>query len=211
MTIALIIVTIVVTAAAFAAVLYGVFVYQPKVEAAGESLGLEVIKTWARDWPPITLLIDPSFAQEDMERIQDVMSQASYLWNETTGLKLFGKPGELVPGGHTVPIMPESASVTSGDPAGGEHKGALAFVRLFLSKEGAISSSAIYLCDKWHDSSRVRLLRAFGHELGHVLGLAHDDYESSIMFPVVVARQFRVSERDKTFLQVIYGEDHGQG
>jgi len=210
MTIA-IIVTITVIVVSFAAVLYGVFINQPRAEAAGEHLGLDCIKTWEKDWAPITLLVDPSFSEADRALIYDVMSQSSYLWNQTTGLQLFSKPDELVEGGHTVPIMPVGASVTSGDPAGGEHEGALAFVRLFLTPGGAINSAAIYLCDGWHGSTRAQLLRAFGHELGHVLGLAHDNYESSIMFPVAVARQFRVSEKDKMFLLVIYGEEDEQG
>lgn len=211
MTIAIIIVTIVVIVVSFVAVLYGIFISQPKVEAAQEHLGLDCIKSWEKDWAPITLLVDPSFDKADQDLIYDVMGQSSYLWNQTTGLKLFGKPDELIEGGHTVPIMPEGASVTTGEPAGGEHEKALAFVRLFLTPGGAIASAAIYLCDGWHGSTRARLLRAFGHELGHVLGLAHDNYESSIMFPVAVARQFRVSEKDKAFLQVIYGEEDEQG
>jgi predicted Zn-dependent protease len=56
------------------------------------------------------------------------------------------------------------------------------------------------------------------HELGHVIGLAHDDFESSPMYPVTVddsgsevLRTIRVSDSDVRLLRTTYADRHPIG
>lgn len=47
--------------------------------------------------------------------------------------------------------------------------------------------------------------RVITHELGHVLGLAHDDQKASVMYPASVPGEFHVTKKDLALLQATYG------
>lgn len=70
-------------------------------------------------------------------------------------------------------------------------------------------------CEVWtrnvHAAGDLEMLTA-EHELGHCLGLAHDDYEQSIMFPDRAPTPARtlppwISDHDRALLRARYGGD----
>jgi predicted Zn-dependent protease len=73
-----------------------------------------------------------------------------------------------------------------------------------VDKDGFLSSAAVYLQPAWDYKDDAVLAVAMRHELGHCLGLAHDEYEESIMFKVASDRQTHVSEHDKKLLRETY-------
>jgi predicted Zn-dependent protease len=101
---------------------------------------------------------------------------------------------------------------SSGGPvAGVSHEGSFAYTRFHLTSAKSLSSASIFLkLNSWKGLDRKTLLNVFGHELGHLLGLGHDLVECSIMHPEVAKRELRVGEKDKMFLQIIYGDRHGE-
>ena len=63
------------------------------------------------------------------------------------------------------------------------------------------------------DTSRVSLMDskcveyALMHELGHIVGLAHDDILDSVMFPKQLQKEPRVTDRDVQFIRLAYDLD----
>ena len=60
-----------------------------------------------------------------------------------------------------------------------------------------------------NDLNGVNLLKVAVHEVGHVLGLLHNDKQHSIMFPIYIKpeqpRDFELVRDDRTAVQEIYG------
>jgi hypothetical protein len=68
-------------------------------------------------------------------------------------------------------------------------------------KTGEIGSAIIEFCTDQNDAYRVML-----HELGHVLGLAHDDLKSSIMHSKLDRRSQYPTAEDVALLKNVYGK-----
>lgn len=161
-----------------------------------DKLGLPSIRLFERSWVPITLV--PSVElQEYEEEILSVVRRAAHCWNEKTKLSLFVDLGELAQLGSVVPILRA--------PENSEHQNALAYTRLVVDRRGALESAALYLTSKGLAADKASLERAMKHELGHCLGLDHDDIPESVMYGVALSRSCRITEKDIEFLQEIYG------
>ncbi|ESO08179.1 hypothetical protein HELRODRAFT_169917 [Helobdella robusta] len=63
------------------------------------------------------------------------------------------------------------------------------------------------------DESQVHLLKVAVHEVGHVLGLSHIEYEDSVMYPIyrhpTNNAQLELSETDRSAMKGLYGHCTG--
>ena len=174
---------------------YGIVTHEQRRQ--GEEKGfLDKLKL-RPDWPPLTLIVASDFSQLE-ERLIRIVKEAAKWWEEQTGVRYFVPPGELNANGHVIPIMPAPLDSLH-DP---DHS--LAYVQPMVDKEGFLSSAAVYLQPAWDYQDDEVLVIAMRHELGHCLGLAHDEYEESIMFRTAKKRQTFVSEPDKKRLVETY-------
>lgn len=185
----LIIVTVAVCLLGFAGALYGILTHK-------EPTGMVEVKVWRKDWVPLTLL--PSDQLEGDARLMEAIKSAARFWNEQTGVKLFMGVKELALEANLLPVL----YPTDTDLVG--HEDSVAFARLRLKGDGSIKSGAVFWVTMEH-LPQVDLNRAMKHELGHCLGLGHDDGESSVMHGKLSKRAYRVSTADKVFLREVYG------
>jgi hypothetical protein len=150
-----------------------------------------------QDWPPISLIVAVELSEVE-SRIMGAVKKAAKWWEKETGKRYFIPPGELVDGGHVVSIMLASLN-TAHDP---NH--AYAYVHPWISISGYMTSASVRMMPGWEDASEEFLVNALKHEFGHLLGLAHDEYPTSVMFEVVSARLGFVSDHDKELLRRTY-------
>lgn len=183
---------------ALAAVIFGAAVV---VEEAYKKLGLTQIKKWKKGWVPITLVVDEDdFPPEEVARLLGAVRKAARFWNEQTGVTLFCPPEEVGTGA-VVPVMRHNP-LTMDEK---EREDAVAYASLTVNRmTGSLSRAVVYMRE-WENLHSTTLARAMKHELGHCLGLAHDDIEFSVMYGKVSQRVYCVSPADKAFLQEVYG------
>lgn len=187
-------VVIAASVAALGAVLFGVL----RAKKAHDSLGLDQITKWRKDWVPITVLVDfDDFLPEEVAKLKDAVRAAAHFWNEQIGVKLFVSPMEIGTGA-TIPVMRHDPLTME------EREGAAAYASLHL-KGGELVRAAVYMAD-WENLPTLVLARTMKHELGHCLGLAHDEAELSVMYGKTSQRIYCVSPLDKEFLREVYGE-----
>jgi len=187
-------VVIAASVAALGAVLFGVF----RAKKAHDSLGLEQITKWRKDWVPITVLVDfDNFLPEEVAKLKDAVRAAAHFWNEQVGVKLFASSMEIGTGA-TVPVMRHDPHTME------ERKEAAAYAALHLNKKGELVRATVYMAD-WENLPSLILARTMKHELGHCLGLAHDEAELSVMYGKTSDRIYCVSPLDKEFLREVYG------
>lgn len=183
-----------------AGLIYGVVTHKKRVaeeEAANERGFLKDLK-FRSSWPPLSLIVDGDLLIVE-DRLMEAVTKAAAWWEEQTGKRYFVPPGELVDGGHVVVIMPSPVDDMTHDP---NHT--YAYVWPWITKDGYVASMSVRLLLGWEDASDEVMINAMKHELGHLLGLAHDEYIESIMFKTASARESFVSEHDKMLLKKTY-------
>lgn len=171
---------------------YGVLVQTKK----NEKLGMPQITRWKKEWVPLTLILSDDFLQDEIAKLHEAIKAAARFWNRETGVKLFAAPGD-VGAGAVIPVMPQPITETG-------HEEAVAYAALTFDKSGALHAAVVYMSN-WEHLPTLELNRAMKHELGHCLGLAHDENEFSVMFGKVSQRVYCVSNPDKEFLKEVYG------
>jgi len=182
---------IVATVLAVGGIAYGVLVQSKK----NEKLGMDSITRWKKEWVPLTLVIDESFLEDESAKLLSAIKAAARFWNREVGIKLFAPPGD-VGTGSVIPVMPQP--ITEED-----HENAVAYASL-TCKRGALPAAVVYMSN-WENLPSLSLDRAMKHELGHCLGLAHDENTYSVMYGSLTSRVYCVSNADKEFLKEVYG------
>ena len=178
-----------------ALLVYGVVTHRTR-EIEGDASTLTKLK-FKPDWAPLTLIIDNDLLELE-SHIMGAVKEAARWWEKETGRRYFVPPGELELQGHVVPIMEA--------PDDNYHEDALAYVDPSINHDGYLTSAAVYLLPAWRGQTMKSLTQAFKHELGHCLGLAHDEDVRSIMYDKVGGRSQFVSPADMATLLELYPE-----
>jgi len=158
-----------------------------------EKPGKPIVKAWNTSIVPITLVCEP-----ETEHLRPELDHGARAWNEASGLNLFVYKGEIG-AGIVVPVIASVHSVFD------NNDDALAIAKLRLGDDGEIRGGAIYMHpEKTLGAPTQRLRRTITHELGHILGLGHDDYSESIMYGKSSGGS-EIMQSDIDFLNKIYG------
>ena len=168
-----------------------------------EPCGLEGIKDFAPTRIPFTLVLNTDFPHYDI--VSNAMVQAILFWQEALpDLTLFASFGDVARGGV---IGWREMDDLMGTPYYEGHKHAFAWAKLELTEDKAIAPNpTVYVAtDLIEGVTFLQLWRAIAHELGHILGLAHDPNEPlSVMHNKALSEAPMVTAADFEWLMEIY-------
>jgi hypothetical protein len=144
---------------------------------------------------PFNLFLDETLV-EDLPIITEALQLAVSFINESIGHEMFVKVGSFSPGA-IVPVMKFDSKLVEGQ----FHEGSFSFVQLNNSEVVAIYIDVVKA--KLLDSDMLKF--GLAHELGHVIGLDHDEFTRSVMLPKLLDRDVIITERDIDFIRTAYG------
>jgi hypothetical protein len=146
---------------------------------------------------PITLVYE---AEVDAGPVRGAFEFAAAWWNGV-------RPGLFAPRGGvgTGDVVPVMSAGDRASDAELDFKGLMA-TRTTRMADGRLLGVAVRVNMRQAlDQSTAVLRRAAAHELGHVLGLAHDDLRSSVMFRAAADGEYGVTDGDVERLGEVYG------
>lgn len=146
---------------------------------------------WSKFHIPLLIVVRPDVAFWTL-----TFRYAIDLWNERTGIDLFVWGGISENEALGVEPGPGIIAIESAPD-----NGSAFHTRLTVAEDGEIRAAPIRVTGTPSDVNADRIAT---HELGHVLGLAHDDYRSSVMFPRAVSDSFEITDKDVETLQEWY-------
>ena len=136
---------------------------------------------WGPNVLPFVVIVDKQLESDYLPAIDGAITW----WNEQTGRTLFQRRGELW-----------------GDT------GLVVFIRytgadkiLGMAERTGPTNAVIYLRDYEDVPQASRVVR---HELGHVLGLQHEKFSESLMYPAILDRDYKISEQSWCVLKDLY-------
>ena len=181
---------IVVIAGAFLLATVGLFILIAVIANKNKEKGLiEDIKTIHEDWVPITLIIDMGIHDSV---VKFNMQEAIDFWNKGMDMRLFANVSDIDRGA-IIPVIYAALN------------NAFARTVIKLSDTGRPKAARIELDeDKIKHASDSELTRALAHELGHLLGLDHDNEQKSVMYGKLSNWSYKITDADKKLLKDIY-------
>lgn len=147
---------------------------------------------------PFNLFADDSMIEE-FPVVKEGLQGAIDFINDSVHHQMFAELGEFS-AGEIIPVMPYDPS----DPQGSIscHEKAFAFVRISNGKAEALYINTSLLGSLSDDSIKYGI----AHELGHILGLDHDDFTSSLMYSkIAIDRDPTITEKDLELIRLTYG------
>jgi len=161
-------------------------------------------------WPISMFPITVHFSNDLSLIWVEVYRKVIVNFNRSADRELFDL-GSQVPSDFDVGSFPPSGMVylrtsvyaTDQDVCDTTNDGGAVTQHKYDKETGDILSAVVTLPDPYISSYTHAILT---HELGHVLGLDHDEHKSSIMYPVMHGRPQTLSDSDKRLLKKIYGK-----
>ena len=147
---------------------------------------------------PFNLFLDDYFLEE-YPQLVEAFQHAILFINDTVGHTLFAPLGQLTTG-DVIPVMPYDPDECDEASC---HEGAFAFTSFDAGKAEAVYVNVDHIDSK----DEVELKFGCAHELGHVLGLDHDDFTNSFMYRKILSREPEMTVKDRLFLRLAYGID----
>lgn len=167
--------------------------------AIGEPTHFPNVEPWAREALPLQFLPVEAPPVGFWSRL----GQSADFWNRRVRSKVFGYGGSLV----LVVFHKKAETFQKMLPS----PTAVAFVRLHTKKQGdkRIALAEMHVNGPKFLGMPAELRdRVLVHELGHVLGLAHDPGDgASVMFPTVIDGNWKVTKYDRRWLRRVYGRN----
>jgi len=156
---------------------------------------LHTVVGWPKSWVPLSLFIDETLASVQ-DKLELSFGEGVDFMNKGSGLELFVPLGD-VGEGYTIAILPYLEK---------EDDAAIMSTKVTTDKDGILKEVVIYVDDSKiaEETSELVLIRAAAHELGHCLGLDHDVFPVSVMFPRARGGDFALTPKDKELLKALY-------
>jgi hypothetical protein len=124
---------------------------------------------------PIPYVLSPDIP----EKIRPVAQDGFEYWNKVVGWELFFNMG--------IAAFPREAVLESGlllvTPIEGPGLNPFTSLQWDEKLGGCIDSVEVVVPVSWFDYNEQALKTMFRHEVGHALGLAHNPFEGTLMFP----------------------------
>lgn len=132
--------------------------------------GITIPLEWEKSSMPLVYCLE-NFTLNEEKHYGPPIDEALSMWNRELGCQVFKKGGNLK---DTCTVKISYGLSTGGNAVGAStfHYGGPHF-----------ADAAEIVFTQFYESKTLYLIAA--HEAGHVLGLAHDDFKRSIMFPIV--------------------------
>lgn len=151
------------------------------IPLAALALAATPIWTWAPGEVPLDVVIDV-----EMERWRPQVEQACRWWNLQLGYEVFNTVDELRAGAGLVIVAP----LVEPDPPPPERP------KMGRARKTGASASARMIVD----ADPEKAARTLAHELGHVLGLDHNEDERSVMFQTILGGPWRLLPDERSAL-----------
>lgn len=151
---------------------------------------------WAREHMPVVVLTDVDAFGWSSE-----VEAGCKWWNAQVGLPLFVYQGEVPTAAYAAAVLALErpgtvlVQIRAGTEGGGHTR--LQYVR----ERGELGAAPISVGGDTPIGLRPRVI---AHELGHALGLAHDEAQTSVMAPVADGTPYYVTTADRQLLHRWY-------
>lgn len=153
-------------------------------------------------WPPGAFPLTIWTPEETPEKVRNAFGKAAKILGDAAGRLLF-MPLQDMPTGYSAGRPFRGHAELSAHPSAGEMQRDHGVTDIdYDRRDGYIISCCVSVPAPVADEDYYPIML---HELGHVLGLDHDEQRESIMFPSLQGRPQALTEGDRKLLRKLYG------